>query len=98
MPGSFDTYFKPGDIHNPNSRPVGSRNKRTAEVLELIKSAGHQDPLLTLAELQANSPDEAIRAQAANMLAPYADPPPPLHAPASDHASPRDAGREPRPP
>jgi hypothetical protein len=63
--------FKTGEVGNPNGRPRGSRNKRTVEVLELIKSAGHQDPLITLAELQAKSHDEGIRATAANMLAPY---------------------------
>jgi hypothetical protein len=63
--------WKPGQSGNPNGRPAGSRNNRTQEVLELIRSAGHQDPLITLAELQAKSSDEAIRATAANMLAPY---------------------------
>ena len=33
--------------------------------------AGHQDPLLTLAELQAKSTDEGIRATAVNTLAPF---------------------------
>jgi hypothetical protein len=54
-----------------NGRPVGSRNNRTKEVLDLISSLKLQDPLVTLAQLQANSSDEAIRATAANMLAPY---------------------------
>jgi hypothetical protein len=71
MSAPHSNYFQPGDVHNPSGRPSGSRNKRTVEVLELIKAAGHQDPLLTLAELQANSTDEGIRATAANMLAPY---------------------------
>jgi hypothetical protein len=71
MPGSFDTYFKPGDVHNPNGRPIGSRNKRTTEVLELIRAQGHKDPLVTLSELQDHAEDEGIRASAANMLAPY---------------------------
>jgi hypothetical protein len=38
--------------------------------LKLIE-LGHRDPLETLSELQNNSQDEAIRATAANMLAPY---------------------------
>ena len=63
--------WKPGQSGNPNGRPAGSRNNRTQEVLELIRATGHQDPLITLAELQAKSHDEAIRATAANMLAPY---------------------------
>jgi hypothetical protein len=54
-----------------NGRPVGSRNIRTQVVLDKIKAAGYTDPLITLAQLQANSDDEAIRATAANMLAPY---------------------------
>lgn len=63
--------WKPGESGNPNGRPSGSRNIRTQEVLDLIRAAGHQDPLLTLAELQAKSTDDGIRATAANMLAPY---------------------------
>jgi hypothetical protein len=69
---NFKEYaWKPGESGNPNGRPAGSRNIRTQEVLELIRAQGHQDPLVTLAELQANSGDESIRATAANMLAPY---------------------------
>jgi hypothetical protein len=63
--------WKPGERPEGAGRPVGARNRRTAYVIELIRSAGHQDPLLTLAELQAKSHDEGIRATAANMLAPY---------------------------
>jgi hypothetical protein len=63
--------WKPGHSGNANGRPVGSRNNRTKEVLDLISSLKLQDPLITLAQLQANSGDEAIRATAANMLAPY---------------------------
>jgi hypothetical protein len=44
---------------------------RTTEAIEAIIAADHQDPLLTLAELQAKSSDEGIRATAANMLAPF---------------------------
>jgi hypothetical protein len=65
------TSWKPGETANPNGRPVGSRNIRTQEVLDKIKALNLQDPLVTLAQLQANSSDEAIRATAANMLAPY---------------------------
>ena len=56
---------------NPNGRPVGSRNRRTREIIEQIIKSGNKDPLVTLSELQANSTDEAIRATAANMLAPF---------------------------
>jgi hypothetical protein len=70
-PNIKDYGWKSGQSGNPNGRPSGSRNIRTNEVLELIKAAGHQDPLITLSELQAKSSDEAIRATAANMLAPY---------------------------
>jgi hypothetical protein len=71
MPGSYETYFKPGEVRNPNGRPTGSRNKRTQEVLDLIRAQGHKDPLVTLSELQNSADDEGIRASAANMLAPY---------------------------
>jgi hypothetical protein len=63
--------FQSGNNANPTGRPVGSRNKRTQEVLELIRAQGHKDPLVTLSELQNSADDEGIRAQAANMLAPY---------------------------
>jgi hypothetical protein len=63
----------PGQTGNPhrNHRPVGSRNRRTTDAIEAIIKAGHQDPLLTLAELQAKSTDEGIRATAVNTLAPF---------------------------
>jgi hypothetical protein len=63
--------WQPGQRPEGAGRPVGARNKRTTEIVQQIIEAGHQDPLLTLAELQAKSHDEAIRATAANMLAPY---------------------------
>jgi hypothetical protein len=63
--------FKPGQVANPNGRPVGSRNKRTKEIIQQIMASGDKDPLLTLSELQATAQDESIRATAANMLAPY---------------------------
>jgi hypothetical protein len=63
--------WQPGQRPEGAGRPVGARNKRTTEIVQQIIAAGHKDPLLTLAELQANSDDEATRATAANMLAPY---------------------------
>jgi hypothetical protein len=63
--------FLPGEVSNPNGRRVGSRNKRTAEIINQIINSGNKDPLVTLSELQANSSDESIRASAANMLAPF---------------------------
>jgi hypothetical protein len=69
--GLNQTSFKPGHTLNPNGRPVGSRNNRTADIVKRLISLGHKDPLETLSELQNNSQDEAIRATAANMLAPY---------------------------
>src|SRR6478672_8024218 len=60
-----------GNSQRNGARPLGSRNRRTTEAIEAIIAAGHQDPLLTLAELQAKSADEGVRASAANMLAPF---------------------------
>jgi hypothetical protein len=58
-------------VYRNGARPLGARNRRTTEAIEAIIKSGHQDPLLTLAELQAKSADEGIRATAANMLAPF---------------------------
>jgi hypothetical protein len=63
--------FGQGQVYRNGARPKGSRNRRTTEAIEAIIAAGHQDPLLTLAELQAKSADEGIRCMAANMLAPF---------------------------
>lgn len=81
------SLWKEGQSGNPNGRPKDARRPRTQEVIALIKSYGHKDPLETLSELQHNSQDEAIRATAANMLAPYLHsklastpvPPPPVY-------------------
>jgi hypothetical protein len=65
------TSFVNGQIGNPNGRPLGSRNKRTKEIIQLIIESNNKDPLITLSEISSNDPDSAIRATAANMLAPY---------------------------
>src|SRR5215469_15298681 len=64
------TSFVNGQIGNPNGRPIGSRNKRTKEIIQQIIESNNKDPLLTLSEISSTDPDSAIRA-AANMLAPY---------------------------
>jgi hypothetical protein len=66
MRGSQD-----GISNNPNGRPIGARNKRTAEIVKQLISNGFKDPLIVLGELISTSKDESIRATAANMLAPY---------------------------
>jgi hypothetical protein len=75
MPGNPNpvpnSTWTPGVSGNPNGRPRGSRNIRTTEIVNQIIKSGNKDPLVTLSELQANSADEAIRATAANMLAPF---------------------------
>src|SRR6516164_7170550 len=70
MPNSA-TQWKPGQRPDGAGRQVGSRNRRTTEIVLKLIELGHRDPLETLSELQNNSQDEAIRATAANMLAPY---------------------------
>ena len=65
------TSFVNGQIGNPNGRPMGSRNRRTKEIIQQIIESNNKDPLLTLSEISSNDPDSAIRATAANMLAPY---------------------------
>jgi hypothetical protein len=70
-PNNHDTRWKPGQRPEGAGRPAGSRNNRTKEVIDLIKSLDHKDPLITLSELQNSAKDEGIRATAANMLAPY---------------------------
>src|SRR5215813_7051701 len=65
------TSFVNGQIGNPNGRPLGSRNKRTKEIIQQIIESNNKDPLITLSEISSNDPDSAIRATAANMLAPY---------------------------
>jgi hypothetical protein len=65
------TSFVNGQIGNPNGRPIGSRNKRTKEIIQQIIESNNKDPLITLSEISSSDPDSSIRAAAANMLAPY---------------------------
>jgi hypothetical protein len=65
------TSFQNGQIGNPNGRPIGSRNRRTKEIIQQIIESNNKDPLITLSEISSTDPDSAIRATAANMLAPY---------------------------
>jgi hypothetical protein len=65
------TSFAPGVVTNPNGRPVGSRNKRTQEVLNLLQARGDKDPLDALSNIITTNQDPAIVATAANILAPY---------------------------
>ena len=60
-----------GQIGNPTGRPLGSRNRRTKEIIDQIIKSNNKDPLITLSEISSTDPDSAIRATAANMLAPY---------------------------
>jgi len=66
--------WKSGTSGNPSGRPSGARNRRTAEITakinERINRGDGVDPLERLHEL-TKSKDEAIAAQASNMLAPY---------------------------
>jgi hypothetical protein len=43
--------FRPGEVGNPNGRPLGSRNKRTKEIINEIIKSGNKDPLITLVRL-----------------------------------------------
>ena len=67
----ISTSFKNGQIGNPNGRPVGSRNRRTKEIIDQIIKSNNKDPLITLSEISSSDPDSSIRAAAAYMLAPY---------------------------
>jgi hypothetical protein len=64
--------FQPGQVTNPNGRPVGARNKRTQEIWEKLEKRGDLDPVEYLSSLVDNEqkPDE-IRIAAAVALAPY---------------------------
>jgi hypothetical protein len=77
--------FQAGENWNGNAtgRKPGTRNKRTQEILDLIKERGDTDPLVALSDLITNNEDPAIVAQASNILAPY------LHSKKSTTPAPR---------
>ena len=60
-----------GQTNNPKGRPVGSRNRRTQEILDLIKERGDVDPLVVLSEIASTSPNPEHRISASTNLAPY---------------------------
>jgi hypothetical protein len=65
--------FQAGNNANPKGRPVGSRNRRTQEILDLISQRGDKDPLDFLSEVissQNHYPVEQ-KISASNILAPY---------------------------
>ena len=61
--------FQPGQVSNPNGRKPGSRNRRTQEILDLIKD--NKDPLVALSEIVSTSQNPEHRISASNILAPY---------------------------
>jgi hypothetical protein len=63
--------FQPGITSNPRGRPKGSVNRRTQEVLDLIKERGDTDPLVVLSDIASNSTNPDHRISASNTLAPY---------------------------
>jgi hypothetical protein len=46
---------RPGEANNPNGRPEGSRNRRTAAVLDLIEDRGDRDPIDIASEYANNT-------------------------------------------
>src|SRR6516225_1869016 len=63
--------FKPGQSGNPNGRPPGSRNKRTAEIIAEIRKLGHKYCLMRLSEIVHSEPDTSLAIAASSALAPY---------------------------
>jgi hypothetical protein len=63
--------FQPGNTLG--GRPVGSRNRRTQEILDLIQQRGDKDPLDFLSEVisSTNHYSPELKVQAANYLTPY---------------------------
>jgi hypothetical protein len=66
--------WAPGQSGNPNGYK-GPRERRRAEVFDIIKNLGHKDALETLSYLQHNEQiDPGLRIAAAAALAPYCHP------------------------
>ena len=66
--------WAPGQSGNPKGY-AGPRNRRRAEVFDIIKGLGHKDALETLSYLQHNEQiDPGLRIAAASALAPYCHP------------------------
>jgi hypothetical protein len=64
--------FKPGDKGNPNGRPIGSRNRRTAEVFSILRARGDTDPADYFSSVLSNKNNsEELRMAAARELMPY---------------------------
>jgi hypothetical protein len=65
--------YQPGESGNPNGRKPGTRNRRTQEIIDLLKSRGDKDPLDFLSEVISGNgqyPAE-LKITASNILAPY---------------------------
>jgi hypothetical protein len=63
--------FKAGEVANPNGRIVGSRNKRTQEIINQIKKLDHKDCLMRLSEIVHSEPYTSLAIAASSALAPY---------------------------
>jgi hypothetical protein len=65
--------FQAGENWNGNAtgRPKGRVNRRTQEVLDLIRERGDVDPLIALSDIVTKSQVPEHRIAAANILAPY---------------------------
>ena len=70
MAGIGNPDWKPGVGGNPNGRPRGSQNRRTAEAVKHLIDGGGKDPLDRLSEL-VSDPDPGIAAQASSILVQY---------------------------
>jgi hypothetical protein len=69
--GQHSANYRPGTSGNPNGRPVGSRNKRTQEIIKEIQKLGHKDCLMRLSEIVHSEADTSLAISAAAHLAPY---------------------------